>query len=189
MPFRDRVARRFGETVSSPASLSPHLSLSTPSTRFSPDPRVVSGSGRGLGCTRIRATARHDRMDCNGTGHGNGTDTERLVRSTLGPQHRPSDKVAKSVGRTARAARMRSTGNSFAYPSASSSPSSPTRRTSPRSRTPHAKSSCTSFESRRKYHARVTRANCKMTDAHGNQLSPTAPYLSCELSPGVVTPA
>lgn len=26
-----------------------------------------------------------------------------------------------------------------------------------------------------------------MTDAHGNQLSPTAPYLSCESSPGDVT--
>lgn len=189
MPFRDRVARRFGETVSSPASLSPQLPLSPPPTGFGPDPRVGTGSGRGLGCTRTRATARHDRMDCNGTGQGNGTGTDMLVRSTLGPQHRPGDKVVKSIGRTARAVSRRTTGNPCAYPSASSSSSSPARRTSPRSGPPHARySSCTSFDpSRRKHHFRVTRANCKMTDAHGNQLSPTAPYLSCESSPVAAT--
>lgn len=188
MPFRDRVARRFGETVSSPASLSPHLPLPNFPAGFSPDPRVGTGSGRGLGCTRTRATARHDRMDCNGAGHGGGADAETLLRSTLGPQHRPGDMVAKSIGRTARAAGRRTTGNPCAYPSASSlSSSSPARRTSPRPRLPHATSSCTSFGPRRKYHTRVTRANCKMTDAHGNQLSPTAPYLSCESSPAAVT--
>lgn len=182
------MARRFGETVSSPASLSPHLLPSIPPTGFSPDTRAGTGSGRGLGCTRTRATARHDRMDCSGTSNGDGADTDGLVRTTLGPQHRPSDKVVKSVGRPARAASRRSTGNAYAYPTASSSSPSPARRISPRSRGPRSNSSCKSFDPRRKFHSRVTRANCKpMTDAHGNQLSPTAPYLSCELSPCAIT--
>lgn len=122
-------------------------------------------------------------MECNATGYGTGSDTEMLVRSTLGPQHRPNDKIFKTVGRTARAMALRSTGNPRTYPPPSS-PSSSARRSSPRSSTTYVNSSWPSSDySRRKHHSRVTRANCKMTDAHGNQLSPTAPYLSCEFEP------
>ncbi|KAK2611624.1 hypothetical protein N8I77_004955 [Diaporthe amygdali] len=179
MPFRDRVARRFGETVSSPASLSPHLTLSIPPTNFSPDPRVGTGSGRGLGCIETKATARHDRMDCKGAAGGNGSEIDKIVRKTLGPQHRPADKVVKSVGRPVRIASRRNTGNPHAFSNFTSwSSASSARRTSPRPRPPHASLRLTGFDSRGNFHSRVTRANSKMTDANGNQLSPTAPYLS-----------
>lgn len=189
------MARRWGETVSSPASLSSQLLPSTPLNSVGPDPCVGTGtgtgSGRGLGCTRSRATARHDRKDCKGTCHGNGTGTDGLPRSTLRPHHRSGDKVVKRVGQTARArastraASRRSTGSAQSCPSApSSSSSSLSRLSTPRSSSTYTASS-KSIDSRRnaKLHARVTRANCRMTDPHGNQLSPTAHYLSCELSP------
>lgn len=178
MPFRDRVARRFGETVSSPASLSPFFHPA-PLNNSSPDPRISTGSGLGLGCNRNRATARLDRRDDTSRSDSGSNSSrssgegEKIARSVLGPQHPPNNKVLKG-GKP----RTRWGGRRRAPATTGRSTSPITRRRSRRSSS--ASSSTSIISSTRSFHSRVTRASSRLTDENGEQLSPTAPYLSCK---------
>lgn len=165
MPFRDRVARRFGETVSFPASLSPSHPVSP---NHSADPRVGTGSGLGLGCNRNRATVRHDRRD-DTRNSSRSNEGEKVVRKVLGVKHlHYYNKIVKTSKPWARRAGRRisaTTGRSC---------SSVSRRSafrSPLSSNPL---------SARNLYGRATRASSRLTDENGKQLSPTAPYLSCK---------
>ncbi|KUI66226.1 NEDD8-specific protease 2 [Cytospora mali] len=158
MPFRDRVARRFGET-----------------------PRIGTGSGLGLGCNRNRATARHDRRDdtrCNIRSNCCCccccSEGEKIARKALGPQHQTTKIIKNGKPQTCRGRRR-----PLATTGRSSSPI--TRRSSSRrsaSSSSSSSSSCSSRFTARSFHSRVTRASSRLTDENGKQLSPTAPYLS-----------
>ncbi|ROV90400.1 hypothetical protein VPNG_10023 [Cytospora leucostoma] len=161
MPFRDRVARRFGETVSFPASLSPSHPVSP---NHSSDPRVGTGSGLGLGCTRNRATVRHDRRD-DTRNSSRSNEGEKVVRKVLGVKHN-YNKIVKTGKPWARRAGRRisaTTGRTC----------SPVPQQSA-SRSPWSSNPL----SARNFYGRATRASSRLTDVNGKQLSPTAPYLS-----------
>ncbi|KUI60958.1 NEDD8-specific protease 2 [Cytospora mali] len=175
MPFRDRVARRFGETVSYPASLSPFHPVSI---SYSPEPRIGTGSGLGLGCNRDRATARHDRRDDTRSNMRSkccccSSEGEKIARKALGPQHQITKIIKNGKPQTCRGRRR-----PLATTGRSSSPI--TQRSSSRRSTSSSSSSssCSSRFTARSFHSRVTRASSRLTDENGKQLSPTAPYLS-----------
>lgn len=124
MPFRDRVARRFGETVSAPVSDQISLRCAVPLDQFpcslSPppgpdkvyngndslcanlanqnttisDPRIGTDSGCSKPSDRNKASARHS---CKSTGAGRGKrgDTEYMVRESLVPRHRGAQRILK----------------------------------------------------------------------------------------------
>lgn len=113
MPFRDRVARRFGETVSAPVSDQIPLRCAVSLDQSPCSLPLLSGSDKvyddGDDDTSLRAslanptitisvqiktTARHYGKN-TGAGRGERGDAENIVREGLSPRHRGAQRVIK----------------------------------------------------------------------------------------------
>lgn len=236
MPFRDRVARRFGETVSAPqfeldsddSGTVAELAFATPAISFS---QTSSPFHNRSPCCSPPASDSLSSLDDDSnvykqesSFHSAAAKKRVFMHKALGPQHhKTGSKIIKAQAKTAAdepgtRCRLRPRGISSRRPStptasssspvpSSSSPLSSSRNSSPapgrrvtRSRArPSSSVSRTStspassedslldefnelFGGGRSACGRGTRFSSRRvyTDARGNQLSPTSPYLSCE---------
>lgn len=198
MPFRDRVARRFGETVSSGSILDSvpvqdHESIMShafhpeqdESTRLcaSPthfldadhvadhksDPRLGASSGRSLSCARYSTALHHD------TAHAGAPREEpkKFLGKALGQrQSRISKPAPKAMGRNGGS--RRGTGSSTGVVQGP-----PTRSSSRRTRSSSSSSSNSTrsftpasvYSNVRRLGARVTRASANLTDENDKPLT------------------